>query len=177
MAPYHNPPTDKQLRYIESLARNLGLGGDAWDHFPGSRSKAQRKATSRDASDVIDTLQARLAEREAREGLPDGAVHGGAVRIGGSWVKLTAAALEVWVATKERVTAVPDWAARLQTRREELKVAGDPTPYATAMRELAAGGQDAARMEARAQAIEQIRALMRAHGITLEEVRVTVECR
>lgn len=127
--------TAKQLKYIEALAHEAGVGGDGWDNFPGmSRSKAQRKATSSDASEAIDRLKALIARNARRAGMAEGSEDEDAVLIAGVWVAWSDAAMVVW---HENRTALVGRGAELTALREQLKEAGDPTPWATAMRQLA----------------------------------------
>ena len=161
---YQNPVSDKQLRYIEALAREAGLGGDAWDHFPGwSRSKAQKKATSRDASDAIEALQAKIAKNAAREGKAIGDVVDDHVKFSTGWVKLKAEALAVYLECQQAIAGRYD---DVEARREELKATGDETPWASAFRQIA--GLQA--KSPRELALEQIRALMTEHNITAAEL-------
>lgn len=157
---YHNPPTDKQLRYIEALAREAGVGGDAWDQFDVSRSKAQRKATSADASAVIDALQERVRLRQEREGLPEGSIHASEILLGGDWRAIGDSTLELYRQHQERLQGrtVDLWA-----ERNRRKAAGEDAPLAAAIRTMV----DAPAPDPRAGLIEAARVALAA--LTPEE--------
>jgi hypothetical protein len=129
--------TDKQMRYCDVLADQLGLR-DGWDLISDatgmSRSKAQRSAGFREVSAAIDWAKERLEKRARRADAAEGAVDDGSVLLGGQWCKLTPDALARYEAARPLLDAAK--IARLSARRAELKADRHARPFGAALDEV-----------------------------------------
>lgn len=166
-------PTEKQLRYLATLAGQLGIGGDEWDMFPGmSRSGARKRATMADATAAIAAAQKRLEEQQAtqarRASMPEGSWDGDdVIHIGDAWVRFPR--VEDIAALKAlQASGFPVDLPALRLDWQSRRARGSTTPVLDAIAALVAARPAA--VAAKFEAIRQIRALMAEHGIAVSDL-------
>jgi H-NS histone-like proteins, N-terminal domain len=165
-------PTEKQLRYLATLAGQLGER-DEWEMFPGmSRSHARKCATMANATAAIDAAKKRLEEhlatQERRASMPEGSWDGDdVVRIGDAWVQMKRAA-DIAALKTLQAGGFPVDLPALRLDWQSRRARGSTTPVLDAIAALVAARPAA--VAAKLEAIGQIRALMAEHGISVSDL-------